>query len=460
MRLPAIFRGKPKEPEERYFGDAAYKNDPFYWQKGVDVIAPNYGDISTNTAVYSCVNILAQEVASLYVDHWRVDETTGARERVARSNAVRVLNTPNPYQTSSDFWLYMMRCLLLKGQAFAAVTRNGRQEIDSMHPLPAGACSAMVSEVNGDVFYSVGGFDEHLFRFNADKIVPANRIFHPRINCNRHPLIGETPISAFVYAGATGSFIQRASSKFFSNAARPSGVLSTPKPLTAKQLDELRERWAAVTKGDSIGGTPVLHSDLKWQQVTMSASDAEVIATYNLSVSDISMAYRLPLFMLGDVSKAPFKYVETLMRVFYTGCLRFYLEHLEKSLNRLFGFDIEREYLEFDIESGLLRGDLEQRVMAYTKGIQGALFSPNEARRRMELPPATGGDDLFLQRQMVPISAIAQLLEAEAAKAATQPPAAPPQKSGPDDNDEDSPEDGDPDATEELTALLRRHMRE
>ena len=261
------------------------------------------------------------------------------------------------------------------------------------------------------VFYQINDFGDGLFDVEVDKLVPARNILNPRINCFRHPLIGETPISAFAYSGAMGSNIQAGSARFFSNMSRPSGVLTTPKPLTAKQLDELKERWGAATKGEFAGGTPVLHSDLKWEQITMSATDAEMIAAYKLSVSDIAMAYRIPLYMLGDMSKATFRNVETLFRVFYTSSLRFYLEHLENNLNSLFELDGNTEYLEFDIESGLLRGDLESRMNALTKGVQGGILTPNEARISQELPPVEGGDYAFLQRQMAPIKNLIEMPE-------------------------------------------------
>lgn len=417
MKVPALFRraigrgepvevidrGDPAEVQERYYTfNDFFRGDATWFQKALDMVAPTANDASKNTAVASCVNILSQEVASLNIKHYKVDPVTRAREMVNNSNPMRVLSRPNEYQTSSDFWLYEMRSLLLAGSATAFVgARNKRQEIETLHPVPRSL--PHVSPEMGDVFYSISDFGDGLFETDVAKLVPSRNIFNPRINCNRHPLIGETPIAAYAFSGAMGSNIQRSAARFFNNMSRPSGVLTTPKPLNQKQLDELKTRWGDATRGDYSGGTPVLHSGLKWEQITMSATDSQMIATYNLSVSDIAMAYRIPLYMLGDMSKATFRNVETLFRVFYTGTLRFYLEHLENNLNRLFELNGITEYLQFDIEEGLLRGDLESRMSALSKGVQGGILTPNEARRTQELPPVEGGDFAFLQRQMAPI---------------------------------------------------------
>lgn len=408
--------GVPSEERSWFISDQSFMNTPNWFQLGLD---QSKGiDISTNTAVYACTNIIMQEVASLEIHHWIEDPETGVRQR-QKSVIAATLASPNNYQTRSDFWLYMMRALLLSGNAYALAVRNGRNEVSELHPLPPRSCSAMVDSRSGDVFYHVGDFGDGLVEINPQKIVPARNMLHPRINCNRHPLIGETPIGAFAATAASGSQIQRFANRFFANMARPSGVLKTEKPLTVRQIDDLRERWNAISQGNQAGGTPVLHSGLEWQSISMSAVDAELIEAYRLTVADIAMAYRIPLFMLGDLSKATFRNVESLMRVFYTSSLRFYLEHLETHLNRLFGFDGITEYVQFDIESGLLRADLETRVNAITKAVQGALMTPNEARAREGLGRLAGGDELYMQRQMVPIAKIGELLEAEAAKSNT-----------------------------------------
>ena len=448
-------RDRPPEAQEKWVMMAdGFKEDTQWYQKALD-FSDRAADVHSNTAVSSCVNILAQEISTLRPDHWRVDSKTGARKKVEKSAVTRVLRRPNSYQTSSDFWLYQMRALLLNGNMAGAATRNNRTEVEQIHPLPPGSCFAAVNPDTGDVFYETGnGFGDGLFR--PDRKIHSDNFLHIRINCNRHPLVGETPITALNYSGSTGNAIQRAVARFHANFARPSGLLMTPKVLTKKQIDELREQFHAVSTGPNVGNTPVLHSELKWEQVTMTATDAETIASYNLTVADVAMAYRVPLFMLGDLSKATFRNVETLMRLFYTSSLRFYLEHIENGLDRLFELDGESEYIEFDIESGLLRGDLKERVEALTKGIQGGLYKPDEARRREELPPAEGGDELYMQRQMVPLSTIKEMLEAEAKKAAAPPPPPVPPPAPAEDPDEDEGEE----ANKHLVDLRLRALEE
>ena len=59
------------------------------------------------------------------------------------------------------------------------------------------------------------------------------------------------------------------------------------------------------------------------------------------------------------------------------------------------------------------RTDFKLRIEAYAKAVQGGIMSPNEARRRENLAPKEGGEDIYLQRQMTPLSKIEQALDNE-----------------------------------------------
>jgi HK97 family phage portal protein len=380
----------------------SYKSDLQWFQKALDL---GHHDTRPSTAAYSCVNIISQEIASLAVNHWREDRK-GERERVTSSAAARVLANPNEYQTRVDFLLFVLRALLFRGAGYAWAQRNARNEVDELHALAPGSCFPAVDPVSGALFYSGGDYDDGLFKFPAR--APARDVLALRINCSRHPLIGETPIQAYALSASSGTAIQAHTAAFFHNMSRPSGLLTTPQTITKDQREQMRSDWERVSSGSETGKTPVLSHDVKWQLMTMSAVDSEIIDSYKMTVRDVAMAYRVPLYMLGDMEKATFRNTEQMFRTFYQSSLRFYLEHTEAALNRLFGFDGVTEYVEFDIESGLMRSELDTRMTAYARGVQGGILAPNEVRARESLGPVEGGDQVFLQQQMIPVSIAAK----------------------------------------------------
>jgi phage portal protein BeeE len=139
----------------------------------------------------------------------------------------------------------------------------------------------------------------------------------------------------------------------------------------------------------------------------MNAVDAEIVEQYKLQIEDIARVYRVPLFMLGSMEKSTFNNVEQMTRSFYAGGLAFYLELIEAQLARFFSLPMD-EFVEFDVDSGLMRSEFKDRVDALTKGVQGGVFAPNEARRREGLPGVPYGDQPMVQQQMVPLSYAAQ----------------------------------------------------
>jgi hypothetical protein len=121
--------------------------------------------------------------------------------------------------------------------------------------------------------------------------------------------------------------------------------------------------------------------------------------------------FGVPPPLVGDLSHATLNNSETLIQHFLSMSLGSYLEHIERSLDRLFGLS-NNEYVELDT-AALLRTDFAGRVDGLTKAVQGGLMTPDEARAREGLSPIKGGGVAYLQRQMVPVDKIGDLLEAE-----------------------------------------------
>lgn len=401
MRILDRLRGMIRPAQQRSFCPSGSASLPMnWWQIGLDRTTP---DAEKFGPVYACVKIIAEEIARLHLRHMR--KRNDLIDPVTTSSAARVFRNPNSYQTRSDFWLMMMWNLLYTGNAYAVATRNNRFEIDALWPQPARSCQPMIDPQSGDIYYNVAYQD--VSPMDMQSIYPARDVLHLRLFCPRDPLLGESPISAAVASIVSGTAQRDAEAAFFQNQSRPSGVLSTDHILTKEQVSLLRDMWGDQSHGMATGKVPILTAGLKWQPLGMSATDAQAIESWKMSVEDIARVFRMPPYMLADYSNATYNNTEVMGRTFYNSCLGFYLEHIEAALNRLFDFS-PNETAEFDIERGLLRGELKERMEAYARGIQGGVIASNEARRRLDLPPVEGGDQVLVQQQMVPIDQAGQ----------------------------------------------------
>jgi HK97 family phage portal protein len=315
-----------------------------------------------------------------------------------------------------------------------------------------------VVEGTREVFYSVGS--SPLAPGGVDFIAPARDVLHLKFHTPRHPLIGESPIRAAALAIGINVALSQNQAAFFSRMSRPSGVISTDQVLTREQMGQLRAAWQDQAKGLAAGGIPILSGGLRWQPLSVDSQDAQLVQAQQMSLEDICRVFGVPPPLVGDLSHATLNNSETLVRHFLSMSLGSYLELTERAFDRLFGIP-EGQYIEFDT-TALLRTDFAGRIDGLTKAVQGGLFTPDEARALEGLSPIEGGDSAYLQRQMVPLDKIGDLLEAEAEAAKAPAPVA---AAAPEPDADDTPADAptqeersvDPDV---MSALLSKMMRD
>lgn len=399
------------------------------------------GPQTGNGAVFSCANVNAQTCATVPVYHKRLLENNG-QEIIVTSALSRILRNPNEYQTRSDFIMNLVFALMFHGNAYAYAVRNARQEVESMHLLPPRNTLPYVDAQTKEVFYALG--DNPMVDSQYSYLVPARDVLHVRLYCPKHPLVAVSPISYAGLAIMVNTAIGANQAAFFNNMSRPSGILSTEQTLTAQQMADLRAAFEAKSKNAAAGGVPILGWGIKWLPMTITSEDAQLIEAYRLSIEDIARVFRVPLALVGEMTKATYSNTEQLISSWLATGLGFLLEHIESSFAKFFKLPAG-EIVDFDV-SVLLRTEFLARVDGLTKAISGGLMSPNEARAREGLPAVEYGSEPRLQAQVVPLSQVG----ATPVPSATAAPAAPVEVEEPEDpeeaGEEEDPTDPEADA--------------
>jgi len=391
-------------------------------------------------AAYAAVLANARAVSQCYAAHKHVDER-GKVSTVTTSAAARCLRKPNAAETWPQFILNMLAALQFEGAAYAVAMRNGRGEVEALWRMPADACVPYVAE-EGSIFYALG--DNPLapnlpLIDTTSGMARAADVLHLRTYCPRHPLIGETPLAAAAMAAGINVTLSRSQLAFFGQMRRPSGALSTDAVLSGDKVRELRARFDEQSARWDAGGLPILSNGLKFQPFAISSQDAQLIEAQRLSIEDIARVFGVPLPVIGDLTHATLQNVEALVNHWLALSLGALLENIERSLDDLFGLQSPSDYVELDVRA-LQRSDFAGRIDATCKGIQGGLFTPNEARAREGLSPVPAGDQPYLQAQMVPMGTTASKPKPAPAPAPAAAGDASPDESG------DTPADGSPPA--------------
>jgi HK97 family phage portal protein len=424
-----------------------------FWQMDLDpVTAPGC------STVEACVWAYIRAIAQLPGYHKRALTNNGT-ETVTTSALSRLLRQPNGYQTPSDFLVHLIRSLLYTGNSYWIAQRNDRQEVEALHWTDPRTCSVRQIRVQGqvfsEIFYDIGGGNPLINVASIGRnslIVPARDVLHIKLDTRRNPLIGETWLSALAPEMATRSAIAGAASTFSNNMSRPSGVLTTDLQIKQPDVESLRARWNEQAKGMNAGGVPILTHGLKFQPISISNEDAQVIEQLKLNDRTIAAVFGVPAIMLGITDTGTQKTAEALMSEWLASGLGFVITHIEQAFDKFIGLAAVpegREWTEFDT-SVLLRSMFRERIEGLARAVQGGIFSPNEARALEGYPAAKDGDEPRVQQQVVPLSFA---MEPPAPPAALVPPPLPADAADGEDPPPDKLDDG------EKMALERFHLQ-
>lgn len=358
------------------------------------------------TAVYSCVRILAEAVAGLPLHLYRYKED-GGKERAIDNNLYHLLHDePNKEMSSFIFRETLMTHLLLWGNAYAQIIRNGKGEVVALYPLMPNKMQVDRNE-NGELYYiyTRSSDEEKTMEGVTVYLTPRDVLHIPGLGFDG--LVGYSPIAMAKNAIGLAIATEEYGAKFFANGAAPSGVLEHPG--TIKDPSRLRENWNSTFGGSANSGkVAVLEEGMKYTPISISPEQAQFLETRKFQIDEIARIFRVPPHMVGDLEKSSFSNIEQQSLEFVKYTLDPWVIRWEQSLSRaLLNEDEKRKYFfKFNLE-GLLRGDYESRMSGYAVARQNGWMSANDIREleNMDKIPAEDGGDLYLiNGNMLPLN--------------------------------------------------------
>jgi HK97 family phage portal protein len=358
------------------------------------------------TAVYSCVRILAEAVAGLPLHLYRYKED-GGKERAIDNNLYHLLHDePNKEMSSFIFRETLMTHLLLWGNAYAQIIRNGKGEVVALYPLMPNKMQVDRDE-NGELCYIYTRSSDEAKTMEGVTVylTPRDVLHIPGLGFDG--LVGYSPIAMAKNAIGLAIATEEYGAKFFANGAAPSGVLEHPG--TIKDPSRLRENWNSTFGGSANSGkVAVLEEGMKYTPISISPEQAQFLETRKFQIDEIARIFRVPPHMVGDLEKSSFSNIEQQSLEFVKYTLDPWVIRWEQSLSRaLLNEDEKRKYFfKFNLE-GLLRGDYESRMSGYAVARQNGWMSANDIREleNMDKISAEDGGDLYLiNGNMLPLN--------------------------------------------------------
>lgn len=339
------------------------------------------------TAVYACIRVLAESIASLPLFVYR-RRSDGGKDLVTDHPLYRLLHlAPNPEQTSFNWREMTVGHLNTRGNAYSEIVRDQRGNVVELWPLnPAKVTPERAA--NGEIRFKYQNEKDRYTYF------PYSQVLHiPGLQMSG--LEGLSPIAQAREAIGLGLATEEYGARFFGNNSSPGGVLQVPieNKLKDQARENLKKSWEDAHKGLSTAHkVAVLEGGIEWKQIGITGRDAQFLETRKYQTNEICRIFRVPPHMIGDLERATFSNVEQQSIDFVVHTIRPWLVRIEQCFNtRLLRENEADLFAEFKVD-GLLRGDIKSRYDAYATAIQNKIMSPNEVRALENLNPYEGGD--------------------------------------------------------------------
>ena len=358
------------------------------------------------TAVYSCVRILSEAVAGLPLHLYQYTDKSSREKAVDNPLFFLLHDEPNTEMTSFVFRETLMTHLLLWGNAYSQIIRNGKGEVVGLYPLMPDRMTVNRDE-KGRLYYEymVSSDDAKTLKDGTVRLSPYDVLHIPGLGFDG--LAGYSPIAMAKNAIGLAIAAEEYGSKFYANGATPSGILEYPG--TVKEPDKVRESWNAGFGGSSNAHKiAVLEEGMKYTPISISPNEAQFLETRKFQINEIARIFRVPPHMVGDLEKSSFSNIEQQSLEFVKYTLEPWLVRWEQAMQRsLIPQDDKSKYfIKFNVD-GLLRGDYQSRMQGYATARQNGWMSANDIRELENLDriPAEDGGDLYLiNGNMMPLS--------------------------------------------------------
>lgn len=347
------------------------------------------------SAVWACVDRRAAMIASLPLFVYETD-SKGMRTMARMSRLYSLLHeSPNARMTPFEFWRAMMLNHDLRGNAYARIDRDqSTGEAISLWPMPADQVTPVVLDDGSMVYrYLIG---------NDVAVLAESSVLHLKGLGN-----GTVGFSKLEFMRATTDEMAKAqgnATKVFGNGGKPTGVLMLDKVLNDEQREKLRAKFGELAAG-STSRLAVLEANMRYQQLSVSAEDQQLLESRQFGVEEICRWFDVPPVLVHHSNVTTWgSGVEQIVDGWHKLTIRPILVSIEQALRKRVMTPLQRAGLTAEFShDALLRGNIKDRMEVYAKAVNNGLKTRNECRQLENDPPMPGGDDLTVQTALIPI---------------------------------------------------------
>lgn len=309
----------------------------------------------------------------------------------------------NQEMTPMSFWETLVSHALGWGNGYAEIVWNGSGSPSSMHIIFPDITQPMIAG-DGSVLYRVSGRKGGGFTY-----LRAEDVFHLH-GIGFDGLLGYSPIRTMSETMGVTLGADKTARRFFSNGLKPSGHFTHPGELSPQALANLKNQIAEQSGVGGSNQTLILEEGMDWKPITISPVDAQLLLSRQYSVIEVARMFRIPPSKLMSLEKAAYNTLEQ-QDLDYAKCLRPWCVRIAQEVKRkLFPASKPNLCLIHDMRP-IEMADAKSRSQFYREMTGIGAITPNQVRRYEgwnPLPDDQGGDETYMQNNMVPLRRITE----------------------------------------------------
>lgn len=341
------------------------------------------------STVLACVGAISGAISSLPV--WVYRRTASGRELIEDHPIMRLFrNGPNQYQTWPDFLEWWIASTLLRGNGLASVKRDNAGQVSGLSPIPWEHASVVLLPT-GRLAYDVTDINSIYGGTGRMRRLLDGEVTHLRDRSD-DGLLGRSRLQRAASVVSVGLSVQEHAAAMFENQATPNGSIDFDQKITAEQRASLREMITSGFAGPSNARRiMILDQGMKFNPISLSAEDAELLASRRFSTEELARLYQVPPPIIGDLSHGTFTNSETAGRWFAQHTLTPWIRKIETELQRSLLSEAARLNTEIEIDlTGFLRGDPETRWKSHEIAVKNGILDIDEVREMEGYNPKAG----------------------------------------------------------------------
>ena len=339
-------------------------------------------------AVFTCVRVISEEIASLPLKVLK-KESSGLRPDESHYLYFLLHDQPNDRMTSFEYHELMTSWLLTRGNAYALKGFDKYDRVTGLYPLRGDRVEPEIR--NGRLVYDISDASGRVQTYTT-------RDIHHLRGLSPDGVVGYSPIRLMREAIGLGLSVDEYGARFFSNGARPGGVLETPHKVTDPAMDRLKKNWREIHESTANAHRiAILEDGMTFKPIGIPPEDAQFLETRKFNRSEIAGIFRVPAHLINDLEKATFSNIEHQDLGFVKHCIRPHVVRFEQAYRRdlLNKNSFSTHTIRFNLDA-LLRGDLKSRSESYAIGRQWGWLSANDVLRLEDAPTIGDQGDSYL----------------------------------------------------------------